>query len=56
MAPMAQTPEDRSSPGRMGFIPVKVGHPRWNVLMVLVLIAVILAIALVEAQRLAIGS
>jgi hypothetical protein len=55
MEPTAQAPQDGSSHGRMGYIPVKVGHPRWNVLMVLVLIAVILAIALVEAQRLAIG-
>jgi hypothetical protein len=56
METTARTPEDATSPNPIGYIPIKAGHPRWNLAVVLVLVAVILAIALVEAQRLSVGS
>lgn len=34
-------------------LPVKTGHPRFNVAIVLILVAILMAFALVEAQRLA---
>ncbi len=55
MQTTAQSHDESPASGPMGFIPVKTGHPRLNVAMILVLIAVVLGIALIEAQRLALG-
>lgn len=40
---------------RIQYIPYKAGHPRWNLAVVLVIIGLILAFALIEAERLALG-
>ncbi len=34
------------------YVPVRQGHPRFNLLVLLVLVGVFIAIALIEAQRL----
>ena len=46
-----ETPVDPVEP--IPYVHYKTGHPRWNLVMVLAIIAVILAFALIEAQRLA---
>ena len=54
MEPTAQTPadDDRDEIDPIPRTPYKTGHPRWNLVIVLVIIGVILAFALIEAQRL----
>ncbi len=55
MQTTAPSHDDTQAAGPMGYIPIKTGHPRLNMAMILVLIAVVLGIALIEAQRLALG-
>jgi len=50
-APPPDTPISPAEP--IPHIPYKKGHPRWNTVIVLAIVAVILAFALIEAQRLA---
>jgi hypothetical protein len=40
-------------PGQLSYVPVKVGHPRWNVAVTIGIIVLILALALIAAERLA---
>ncbi|MEA2646188.1 MAG: hypothetical protein QOE92_1271 [Chloroflexota bacterium] len=55
---MSQTPvlpqgPPAAPPSRIDRIPYKAGHPRVNIAVTLILVAVLLAFALVEAERLA---
>lgn len=51
----APIPDETSAPTPMSYLPVKAGHPRWNLAVALALVALVLALALVEAQRLSLG-